>query len=513
MFICVSSIPFFLSFGDLMQQIEPLACHVAAMRLFLCRGPAIAAASTTNNSSAGSPIHGSGHAEALTATACTSYGCLLRMACANTAAALRRELNLRPISALARESLFVSFVRVDGPSGDAFAFIESNNGEVPCLGGLPAGARFNLQLLLDSMGSGGNQPNSSPLANGSFYGPFTTAKSVTNNKGQTRSSSCDQAHSAAHDVCEASAVRSSSVPEGCALISDGAARCTICLDSLSEAPAVTTVCGHVFHVSCLAKCEETPCPLCRYDLSLVQSKLRCGDCHMETDDLWMCLVCGSVLCGRLTNRHAALHYTLTRHTHAVQIGSMRVWDYLTDSYVHRLLSTDDGLGFASSGKGTPAMAWADEDDELERATLASKTEYVAQFYSRLLQQQLELQAQHYVGRIEATQNALTAGELARGESMSRNRVIAECLAGYRQLTSDMRVGALAVTRRMRERQRRVQQDLEMLAATTTSVQESIHKVMLLTRSSAAKRITAVEAKRKQIAALKLEMEALFSSLA
>ena len=39
--------------------------------------------------------------------------------------------------------------------------------------------------------------------------------------------------------------------------------CTICLESGGVGPWVTTQCGHVFHVACIAKWRAGTCPLCR----------------------------------------------------------------------------------------------------------------------------------------------------------------------------------------------------------------------------------------------------------
>ncbi len=192
---------------------------------------------------------------------------------------------------------------------------------------------------------------------------------------------------------------------------------------------------------------------------------------------------------------------------------MRVWDYAAETYVHRLVSTEDGgaMVATSHGKGMTAMAWADEDDEMERATLASKADFVAQFYSRLLHQQLELQAQYYLALIDKSQRASSGADVAKSETVARNKIVAVCVSGYRQLTAGLRVAVLGESRGLNERMRRVQGQLELLAATTASVLESIQKVKALTAAAGPKRLSAIEAKRKQIAQLTEEVEALFAS--
>ena len=96
------------------------------------------------------------------------------------------------------------------------------------------------------------------------------------------------------------------------------------------------------------------CPVCRFnqtpDALPEQSCLECGG----RADLWICLICGHVGCGRYEQKHAyelvadgqlALtlrHFMATSHTFSLQVGTQRVWDYAGDNYVHRLIAGKDG---------------------------------------------------------------------------------------------------------------------------------------------------------------------------
>ena len=54
-------------------------------------------------------------------------------------------------------------------------------------------------------------------------------------------------------------------------------------------------------------------------------------------NLWICLICGFVGCGRYVEGHAYGHFKETSHTYSMELGSSRVWDYAGDNYVHRLV--------------------------------------------------------------------------------------------------------------------------------------------------------------------------------
>lgn len=42
-----------------------------------------------------------------------------------------------------------------------------------------------------------------------------------------------------------------------------ASTCVICMDRM-ESHVLTTVCNHSFHVECLVKWQDSPCPVCRF---------------------------------------------------------------------------------------------------------------------------------------------------------------------------------------------------------------------------------------------------------
>ena len=56
-------------------------------------------------------------------------------------------------------------------------------------------------------------------------------------------------------------------------------------------------------------------------------------------DLWMCLICGHIGCGRYRQGHAAEHSRAHNHAYSLELEAQRVWDYTNDNYVHRLVQS------------------------------------------------------------------------------------------------------------------------------------------------------------------------------
>jgi hypothetical protein len=99
--------------------------------------------------------------------------------------------------------------------------------------------------------------------------------------------------------------------------------------SLLQRPRNTQVCNHQFHGECLKAWGDTSCPVCRYctyggDASAGTS--RCATCGTGAN-LWICLICGHVGCGRYRSGHASEHWKASSHCYALELETQRVWDY------------------------------------------------------------------------------------------------------------------------------------------------------------------------------------------
>jgi BRCA1-associated protein len=210
--------------------------------------------------------------------------------------------------------------------------------------------------------------------------------------------------------------------------------CAVCLEHMpldesdeDRTSILTTVCNHTFHLDCIVRCQDSPCPVCRYDHSGLNETLsQCYICG-TTDRNYVCLICGVVACvGGIRTRaacaantsmsqtntqrsfftsHASQHYDETLHAYALDTETQHVWDFAGQGYVHRLLQNkEDGKLVEVSDPNnttsqerslTPGLSDAQEGEVVHR-----KLEGFASQYYTLLKSQLEQQRTFYEGRLE-----------------------------------------------------------------------------------------------------------------
>ncbi|EMD41048.1 hypothetical protein CERSUDRAFT_121627 [Gelatoporia subvermispora B] len=199
--------------------------------------------------------------------------------------------------------------------------------------------------------------------------------------------------------------------------------CPVCLERMDSSVTglVTVPCSHTFHCACLSKWGDSRCPVCRYSQTLMSShpsssnttrsthpipfssnaasRSQCADCG-GTTNLWICLVCGNIGCGRYGRAHAHAHYTQTTHLYALELETQRVWDYAGDGYVHRLIQNKaDGklveLPSAATAAGSRGDGGSGAGPSAADALSAEKIEAIGIEYSYLLMSQLDSQRAYY----------------------------------------------------------------------------------------------------------------------
>nr|DAD27208.1 TPA_asm: hypothetical protein HUJ06_028676 [Nelumbo nucifera] len=175
--------------------------------------------------------------------------------------------------------------------------------------------------------------------------------------------------------------------------------CPVCLERLDQDTSgiLTTLCDHSFQCACISRWTHSSCPVCRFCQQQAE-KPTCSICG-TSGNLWICVICGFVGCGRYKEGHAIRHWKDTQHCYSLDLETQRVWDYVGDSYVHRLnqSKTDSKLvelnarcrGAMDGDCGTYECS---EDPGISED---SKVEAIFDEYNRLLATQLENQRQYY----------------------------------------------------------------------------------------------------------------------
>ncbi|KAI4185128.1 MAG: hypothetical protein LQ346_005972 [Caloplaca aetnensis] len=211
--------------------------------------------------------------------------------------------------------------------------------------------------------------------------------------------------------------------------------CPVCLERMDESTGLLTIlCQHVFHCTCLQKWKGSGCPVCRYTQDGLSRRNtiagdetglnECAICRSDAN-LWICLICGSVGCGRYDAAHAFLHYQQTSHTFAMDLATQRVWDYATDAYVHRLVQDKaDGKLMELPANGPDTHESTDEGDAWDQEDYVprEKLDNIGREYTHLLTSQLESQRLYFSEALERAADkasqASQAAESAKATAVS-----------------------------------------------------------------------------------------------
>ncbi|CUM63634.1 uncharacterized protein PRCAT00001216001 [Priceomyces carsonii] len=214
--------------------------------------------------------------------------------------------------------------------------------------------------------------------------------------------------------------------------------CPVCLEKMDATITglLTIPCQHTFHCQCLSKWKDDTCPICRYSNNISNQRLRksfrlllqskslrrqhfsssgsssnnqssaqvngsegdvferCIECESDSN-LWICLICGNVGCGRYApEQHSLKHFINTGHCFAMELATSRVWDYAGDNYVHRLVTNESDGKIVELPEKNMGLGSSDDGVKPLNAN-ADKVDQVGFEYSQLLISQLASQREYY----------------------------------------------------------------------------------------------------------------------
>ncbi|KAF5019986.1 hypothetical protein F66182_7992 [Fusarium sp. NRRL 66182] len=216
--------------------------------------------------------------------------------------------------------------------------------------------------------------------------------------------------------------------------------CPVCLERMDETNGLLTIpCSHVFHCTCLQNWKGAGCPVCRFTNTSPNAASDSSSLHTQpfgsgvsnlctvcdcTDDLWICLICGYVGCGRYKGGHAKDHWKETAHCFALELETQHVWDYAGDMWVHRLIrDKGDGKVVELPSRNRP-VGHLEEEDVVPRAKLES----IGLEYTHLVTSQLESQRAYYEELISKTVDKASKASAAAEDAAAQSSRAMEKLA-------------------------------------------------------------------------------------
>jgi BRCA1-associated protein len=230
----------------------------------------------------------------------------------------------------------------------------------------------------------------------------------------------------------------------------------------------------------------------------------CSVCG-STENLWICLICGNIGCGRYDSAHAFAHYEATSHTYAMDVVTQHVWDYAGDGYVHRLIQNKaDGklVDMPASTHAGGMTGYANDTVPRE------KLDNMGMEYAYLLTSQLESQRLYFEEQLE---RAVDKAAKAASSADEASRHVASLSAKFDKLTAEYEESKTTVATLEKELARHQQKstassDLARKLMKQYKEEQTINESLLSRIKHLEKKAEEADAKVKEIQAQKEDLE-------
>lgn len=143
--------------------------------------------------------------------------------------------------------------------------------------------------------------------------------------------------------------------------------------------------------------NEQRCKVCALYTDTTHPERRCKDCNLR-ENLWTCMTCAHVGCGRYTDaQHAKKHFHETLHPFCLELATGRIWDYVNDNFVHvHVLVQPNPAQLEMSARDPQELEKGSMslENELDEVTMTKISNLVKE-YDAFLNSQLEQQRLFY----------------------------------------------------------------------------------------------------------------------